>query len=198
VGESYRAEQFFKADISHASVLPLQQPMWMAFERLEGMARDFQILSRFNFLSDKRRLEWWPPFLVMRIAVLALDDDWSKVRIRLPLNRVSANAAGNMFGGFQASLADPIPALACLKKFPGYRVATKRLEIDFIRVGSSDLILQFDFDVAMEATIRKELDEHGYATPCFRIHFMRDDGKVCTRIKNTVAIRPKGYRSQHE
>jgi len=191
-------EQFFKADIRHASVLSLQQPVWMGQERLEGMRSNFQIVSRFNFLSAKRRLEWWPPFLLMRINVIELDDDWSKVRIRLPLNRVSANAAGNMFGGFQASLADPIPALACLRKFPGYRVATKRLEIDFIRVGSSDLILQFDFDVEMESGIRNELGEQGYATPCFRINFVRDDGKVCTRIKNTVAIRPKGYRSQHE
>jgi len=167
-------------------------------EANEGVGNKLHFLSSFRFLSAKRRLELWPPFLLMRIKVIELDDDWSQVRIRLPLNRVSANAAGNMFGGFQASLADPVPALACLRKFPGYRVATKRLEIDFIRVGSSDLILQFDFDAEMESRIGKELDEHGFATPCFRINFVRDDGKVCTRIKNTVAIRPKGYRSQHE
>jgi len=167
-------------------------------EANEGVGNKLHFFSIFRFLSVKRRLELWPPFLLMRIKVIDLDDDWSQVRIRLPLNRVSANAAGNMFGGFQASLADPVPALACLRKFPGYRVATKRLEIDFIRVGNSDLILQFDFDAEMESRIGEELDEHGFATPCFRINFVRDDGKICTRIKNTVAIRPKGYRSQHE
>jgi len=162
------------------------------------MGGNFHILSKLSFLSTRRRLELWPPFLLMRIKVIELSDDWNVVRIRLPLNRVSANAAGNMFGGFQASLADPVPALACLKKFPGYRVATKKLEIDFIRVGSSDLVLQFDFDPDIEAAIASELAEKDSATPCFQVNFIRDDGKICTRIKNTVAIRPKGYRSRHE
>ncbi|MDQ6969413.1 MAG: DUF4442 domain-containing protein [Mariprofundus sp.] len=162
------------------------------------MSNKLHVLSKLFCLSARRRLEWWPPFLLMRIKVIELTEDWNRVRIRLPLNRVSANAAGNMFGGFQASLADPVPALACLKKFPGYRVATKKLEIDFIRVGSSDLILKFDFDAEIEAAIAVELAEKGSATPCFQVNFIRDDGKICTRIKNTVAIRPKGYRSRHE
>jgi len=134
----------------------------------------------------------------MRIKVVAMADDWSMLRIRLPLNWVSANAAGNMYGGYQASLADPIPALACLKKFPGYRVATKKLNIHFIRVGSSNLTLFFDFDDKLEQTIRQELEKHGRSTPCFSMRYVRDDGKVCTEIKNSVAIRPQGYLAQHE
>ena len=129
----------------------------------------------------------------MRVKIDSLQEDWSSARIRLPLNWVSANAAGNMFGGYQASLADPVPALACLKRFPGYRVATKKLEIDFIRVGNSDLTLRFDFNEGQFLEIEQELKESGRATPCFEMDFVREDGKVCTRILNTVAIRPEGY-----
>ncbi|MBL4775430.1 MAG: hypothetical protein JKY87_05190 [Mariprofundus sp.] len=157
-----------------------------------------QWLSKLKFLSASRRFELYPPYLLMRVKIVSLADDWSMARIRLPLNWLSANAAGNMFGGYQASLADAVPALACLNKFPNYRVATKKLDMDFIRVGSSDLILQFDFDVKTEAAIRQALEKYGHATPCFKMSYVRDDGLLCTRIKNTVAIRPKGYVGRHE
>lgn len=162
------------------------------------MRSNLHLLSRLSFLSDKRRLELFPPFLLMRVKVLELSDDWGHVRLRLPLNWMSANAAGNMFGGFQASLADPIPALACLSRFPGYRIATKQLDCDFRRIGNSDLILQFDFPTELDRAIRRELAEHGRATPCFKLQYVRRDGMVCTDIKNTVAIRPKGYVGRHD
>jgi len=167
-------------------------------DRKPPVRSNLQLLSRLRFLSTRRRLEWYPPYFLMRAKVIELAEDWSKVRIRLPLNWISANAAGNMFGGYQANLADPVPALACLKAFPGYRIATKKLEIDFIRVGNSDLILHFDFDAKTVHEIRLALQAHDRATPCFDMHFVRADGKICTRIKNTVAIRPKGYISPHE
>lgn len=162
------------------------------------MRSNINLLNKLYFLSAKRHFELYPLYFLMRVKVIDLAEDWSMARIRLPLNWVSANAAGNMFGGNQVSLADPVPALACLKKFPGYRVATKKLEIDFIRVGNSGLTLHFDFDVQTEQAIRQALKEHDYATPCFTMTYVREDGKVCTRIKNTVAIRPMGYVSKHE
>jgi len=130
--------------------------------------------------------------------VLELDDVWDHVRVRLPLNWVSANAAGNMYGGYQASLADPIPAIACLRKFPGYRVATKKLTLDFVRGGNSDLVLHFDFKQEQAESIRQQLSEHGRATPCFDMTYVREDGEVCTHIKNTVAIRPQDYIATRE
>ena len=38
----------------------------------------------------------------MRIKVIQLDRDWREVRIRLPLNAISRNPGGVMFGGYQA------------------------------------------------------------------------------------------------
>ncbi|MDX8404523.1 MAG: PaaI family thioesterase [Mariprofundus sp.] len=162
------------------------------------MRSNLKLLGKLRFLSAKRRFELYPPFFFMRVKVVELADDWSSARFRLPLNWVSANIAGNMYGGYQASLADPIPAIACIHHFPGYRVATKKLEIDFIRTGSSDLILHFDFPPETLAAITQELERHGRATPCFDLHYTRADGKVCTRIKNTIAIRPAGYLAPHE
>ncbi len=103
-----------------------------------------------------------------------------------------------MFGGVQACLADPIPALACLHRFPGHRIAAKRLSLDFLRVGNSDLILHFDFPPQIDASIRESLATTGRADPCFDMAYRRADGRICTRIRNTVAIRPAAYVSPLE
>ena len=64
-------------------------------------------------------LEMYPPFVPMRIEVLEIANGWRNVRIRLPLNAMSRNPGGVMFGGYRAALADPIAALACARVFPG-------------------------------------------------------------------------------
>lgn len=150
-------------------------------------------MARAKFISPRKRLEWYPPFLVMRIKVLDLAEDWRSVRIRLPLNTFSRNPGGVMFGGYQASLADPIAAISCARVFPGYSVWTRALTLDFLRGGATDLELRFDFPLEQEQAIRAELDERGRATPVFEYGYYLDDGTRCTRILNTVAIRPKGY-----
>lgn len=152
-----------------------------------------RLISGFAFLSEKKRLEYYPPFWFMRIKVTELSPDWQSVRIKLPLNMLSKNMGNCMFGGYQASIADPIAALACVKKFPGYSVWTRSMHIDFRREGSTDLELRFYFNPAQEQQIKKELEESGRSTPQFEYGLYLKNGTLCTHVINTVAIRPKGY-----
>jgi len=98
-----------------------------------------------------------------------------------------------MFGGYQASLADPVAALACAQRYPGYEVWTRAMHIDFVAEGNSDLELRFEFDAAIDQKIRNDLAARNRSTPKFEYGFYRQDGVLCSRIINTVAIRPKGY-----
>ena len=122
-----------------------------------------------------------------------MQEDWSKVVIRLPLNVFSKNMGDSMFGGYMASLADPIAALACVKRFPDYSVWTRAMNIDFVSPGNSDLELRFEFDEALYQKIEKEIKENGRSTPTFEYGFYRSDGKMCAKVINTVAIRPDNY-----
>ena len=151
------------------------------------------ILRSLRFLSQRQRLEWFPPFFLMRVKVLELDENWQTVRLRLPLNAFSRNMGDSMFGGYQASLADPIAALACARRFPGHEVWTRAMHIDFVAEGTSDLELRFEFDPALDQQIREDLTVRGRSTPQFEYGFYRQDGVLCSRVSNTVAIRPKGY-----
>jgi acyl-coenzyme A thioesterase PaaI-like protein len=152
-----------------------------------------KLLRRMRFLSEKRRLEWYPPFWLMRVRVLELTDNWRRVRLLLPLNMLSRNMGDCMFGGYQAALSDPVAALACAKRFPGNEVWTRVHEVDFRHVGNSDLELRFEFPLELEQQIRDELQDKGRSTPTFEYGFYRNDGICCTRIRSTVAIRPEGY-----
>lgn len=158
------------------------------------MQRFMQWMSRARILSDARLLELYPPFLKMGIDVLEIADGWRRVRIRLPLNASSRNPGGVMFGGWQAALADPIAALACARVFPGYSVWTRAMTISFDHGGNSDLEMRFSLTAKQEAEIRIQLERDGRSTPTFEYGYVRQDGVLCTVVRNTVAIRPRGYQ----
>lgn len=158
------------------------------------MARFMRFMSRNGWLSDARLLELYPPFVPMRIKVMEIGDGWRSVRIKLPLNARSRNPGGVMFGGYQAALADPIAALACARVFPGYSVWTRAMNISFEHGGNSDLEMRFSLTPGQEREIRMELARAGRATPTFEYGYFRTDGVRCTVIRNTVAIRPRGYQ----
>ena len=158
------------------------------------MARFMRFMTRSGMLSDARLLEMYPPFVPMRIKVLEIAKDWRTVRILLPLNARSRNPGGVMFGGYQAALADPIAALACARVFPGYSVWTRAMSISFDHGGNSDLEMRFSLTPEQEADVRIELEREGRSTPSFEYGYFRGDGVRCTVIRNTVAIRPRGYK----
>jgi acyl-coenzyme A thioesterase PaaI-like protein len=162
-------------------------------DRPRLIQRFMGFVSERRILSDARMLELYPPFWMMRIKVLELAADWRRVRIRLPLNSISRNPGGVMFGGFQAALADPIAALACARVLPGHAVWTRSMFIDFQTGGRTDLELRFEFPSELEVKIRRELATDGRSTPTFEYGYHLADGTRCTLIRNTVAIRPRGY-----
>jgi hypothetical protein len=54
--------------------------------------------------------------------------------------------------------------------------------------------LHFDFRPQQAESIRRNLEEHGRTTtPCCKMHYVRSDDKICTHVRNTVAICSQGY-----
>ena len=67
------------------------------------------------------------------------------------------------------------------------------MTISFDHGGNSDLELRFVLTPEQEAGIRMELARDGRSTPTFEYGYVRQDGVRCTAVRNTVAIRPRGY-----
>ena len=156
----------------------------------------FKTLKKLPFIPEKKFLEWYPPFWLMRVKVLETRDEGRFLRLKLPLTIFSKNMGNSMFGGYQAAVADPIAAIICAKLFPGNEVWTRSQTIDFTHEGNSDLELRFTFPATTEEAIRQELAIKGRSTPVFEYGFYRKDGVQCSKIINTVAIRPKGYSAE--
>jgi len=149
-----------------------------------------------RFLDDKKRIEWYPNFWLMRVKVIELAPDWRTVRIKLPHTWLSTNPSGGLFGGFQACLADPIAAMVSLKLFPEYSVWTRSLQLDFRRETLTATELRFSITPEDELRIQQELDAKGRSTPSFEYGFYQEDGSLCTGITATVALRSKDYKKQ--
>lgn len=152
------------------------------------------IVARIPFISEATRLQWHPPFWLMRIKVTQLTEDWRKIQIKLPKTAISRNNYGGVFGGFQASLADPIAVVACSHIFPGHSIWTRELSLDFQQQPNTDITLHFELSKQLEQQIRDDLATKGRSTPTFEMYYKRTDGQICTVIKNTIAIRPTGYK----
>ncbi len=135
------------------------------------------------------QLESFLPFKSMAIKVVVFDPQWCEVRLLLPMNAHNINPGGTMFGGAMAALADPIAALACASYFPEYEIWTKKLSLDFVRPGSGDLQLLFEFPVNAAVQISAALNEAGRSHYTFEYGFYLDDGELCCKVSSVVAIR---------
>jgi acyl-coenzyme A thioesterase PaaI-like protein len=154
------------------------------------MSRTQEMTERAAENEALRRLENYPPFRAMNIRVLELDERWYSVRILLPLNAQNRNPGGSMFGGSVASLADPIPAIACHRHFPRYAVWTRELNVDFRHPGLSDLEMRFELSQPVIDDIARELAQRGRSTPRFEFGFYDRNNRLVAWVKNRVAIRP--------
>lgn len=158
----------------------------------------FALLKRLPFIPEKKFLEWYPPFFFMRVKVLEITNNGRIVRLKLPLTIFLKNMGNSMFGGYQAAVADPIAAIVCARIFPGNEVWTRSQHIDFQHEGNSDLELRFEFSDEIEQQIKDDLAKKGRSTPTFEYGFYRKDGVRCSKVINTVAIRPRGYQLKRE
>ncbi|MBW9263925.1 MAG: DUF4442 domain-containing protein [Candidatus Thiodiazotropha sp. (ex. Lucinisca nassula)] len=147
----------------------------------------------FDYMDDAtaaKALEQFPPFRFLGVKVLQLSEDWGRVRLLLPLSRSTMNPGGSMFGGSISALADPIPALAVNRKFPGNSVWTREMSVDFRKPGCSDLELRFDFPDSTIEQIALELRKKGRSSPLFNFGLYDTDDRVVAWVCNRVAIRP--------
>lgn len=154
------------------------------------------VLTAADFLSDTKKLELYPPFLFMGVKVLKVTEDFRQLTVRLPLRWYGRNHHSTMFGGFMASLADPMPALLCSKLFPHCDTWTKRMSITFLRPGRTDLELRVEITPEQIAAIQKELDETGSATPQFEFFYWDEKNRRIARVKNIVAMKKR--KTKHD
>lgn len=155
-----------------------------------------RFLGLFKFLSDRRLLELYPPFFLMGVRIRDVHPQYRSMKAILPLRWYGKNFHGTMYGGFIASVSDPLAALLCLKIFRKVEVWTKKHEVEFLRPAKSELTFMVEVSEQDVQEIQTQLDKEGRATHEFSFPCVDRHGRVIAQIRNQVFLRLRRKREK--
>ena len=125
-----------------------------------------------------------------RITFLA--DDWSEIRVRLPLSWRTRNYVGTIFGGSMYGSVDPIYMIMLIKRLgSGYVVWDKAARIRFRRPGRSTLYARFVLDDDELARVRALLEETDRVDRSYHVDLTDGGGEVHAQVEKLIHIRRK-------
>lgn len=151
--------------------------------------------GRVRPLWAKWMLRLYGPFLGAGVRIVTLADDYSHIRVEMPLTWYNANYVGTQFGGALYAMTDPFYMLMLIQILGHeYIVWDKAASIEFIKPGRSRVCADFNFtpadiDVILAQTASgekyvfdKEVTIHDTA------------GELVARVTKTIYVRKKPAR----
>jgi acyl-coenzyme A thioesterase PaaI-like protein len=142
----------------------------------------------------RRLMNFWPPFFFNSIAVTAIADDWSSLRVRLCLRPWNRNYVRTQFGGNLFSMTDPFWMLLAMHRLgKDYYVWDKAGAIDFIAPGREDVYAHFVLTDAIVDELRKEANAGGKVLRWFEVDVTTAQGDVVARVRKQLYVRLKPH-----
>lgn len=144
--------------------------------------------------SFKTKLQRWgfnlfPAYRRTGGRVTYIADDYSEIRIKLPLNRGTRNYVGTIFGGSMYGAVDPIHMIMLIKRLgSGYIVWDKAATIRFKRPGKSTLHARFTIDADEIERIKTELNERKSIDRIYQCVLTNKAGKVHAEVEKTIYV----------
>jgi acyl-coenzyme A thioesterase PaaI-like protein len=117
-------------------------------------------------------------------------EDWSEVRLSLPLSWRTRNYVGTIFGGSIYSAVDPIYMLMLIHRLgKDYIVWDKSASIQFKKPGRESLHARFIVDDEELAAIRATLETQRSIDRTYSIELKDAAGNVCASVEKLIYIR---------
>jgi acyl-coenzyme A thioesterase PaaI-like protein len=117
-------------------------------------------------------------------------EDWSEVRLSLPLSWRTRNYVGTIFGGSIYSAVDPIYMLMLIHRLgKEYIVWDKSASIQFKKPGRESLHARFIVDNEELAAIRAALETQRSIDRNYSIELKDSAGNVCATVEKLIYIR---------
>jgi acyl-coenzyme A thioesterase PaaI-like protein len=133
---------------------------------------------------------WFPAYRGTGGRVEYIADDWTEVRIRVPLNWRTRNVVGTIFGGSLYGALDPIYMLMLIKQLgPEFIVWDKAATIRFRRPGRSTLRATFALPAALVQGIRDEAIANGKTERVLEVELVTETGEVAAACSKTLYVR---------
>ena len=121
-----------------------------------------------------------------------LADDWSEVRVEVPLSWRTRNYVGTIYGGSMYGAVDAIYMVMLIKRLgPGYVVWDKAASIRFRKPGRSTLHARFLVDDAELAAVKAAAEGVKSVDRIYRVELVDADGVVCAEVEKTLYVAKK-------
>jgi acyl-coenzyme A thioesterase PaaI-like protein len=117
-------------------------------------------------------------------------EDWSEVRLEIPLSWRTRNYVGTIFGGSLYSAVDPIYMLMLIRRLgPEFVVWDKAATIQFKKPGRENLRARFLVGDDELAAIRMALESQRSVDRKYVIELVDSSGTVCATVEKIIYIR---------
>lgn len=137
----------------------------------------------FNFFPAYRGTGGW---------VTYISSDWKEVRVRLPLNWLTRNYVGTIYGGSIYGAADPMYMIMLIKILgPEYIVWDKAAFIQFKKPGKTTLFATFRISDAEIERIRTALESQPSMDCHYEVNWVDQAGVVRACLEKTIYIKRK-------
>ena len=149
----------------------------------------------FRSKSFRWGFNFFPAYRGTGGRVIYIADDWSEVRVKLPLNWRTRNYVGTIYGGSIYGAIDPIYMLMLMRILgDGYVVWDKAANVRFRKPGKGTLFAHFLLSPG-EITEIKELAENARSIDrIYNVELKDKDGVVHAQIEKTLYISKKGSK----
>lgn len=140
---------------------------------------------------------WFPAYRGTGARVEYIADDWTEVRIRLPLSWRTRNVVGTIFGGSLYAAIDPFYMLMFMRLLgPDFVVWDKAATIRFLKPGRTTLRATFRLESGTVEAVRAEVMRSGRLDRDFEVTLVDDAGVPHAAVSKTLYFRWKGFTKE--
>jgi acyl-coenzyme A thioesterase PaaI-like protein len=135
-------------------------------------------------------LNLYPPFRGTGAWVTFIADDWSEMRVRIPLSWRTRNYVGTIFGGSLYAGMDPHFMFMLMHRLgPGYVVWDKAAGIRFRRPGRGTLTAVCRMPDAEVDEVRRILESQEKVDRTYTVDLVDGDGVPHATVEKVVNVR---------
>ena len=143
----------------------------------------------------KRMLNLWFPFLVNRIKIISITDDFHQMNIQLKHSFWNRNPNKSIWGGSITSALDPffpimIKQIMLVKGIPT-DFFSKAVHVEFIKQVNTHVFFQFKITKAEIMTAENSLNNNGKYENWHTVDGLDSDGNTCIKGKGEVYLRKR-------
>lgn len=142
-------------------------------------------------------MNFWPPLWGSSIRILDITPDYRRIRVRLSLNRITANYLGTLYGGSLFSMCDPWWVMMVSRALGReYSVWDKSAQIEFIRPGRQHVFAEFHLTDQTLAEIRQGASDGKKHLHWFTTEIITGDRQVIARVQKELYVRKRPPSTQ--